>query len=199
HASGSWCAVASNSQTITRTMRFNVLTRKTHYWAAILVALPVLVIISPGLLLQLKKQWSWVQPVEQRGSGTTPNIDLNGILASVQGVPALGVKGWDDINRLDVRPGRGMVKVWLQSGWEAQVDLGTGRVLQTAYRRSDLIESIHDGSFFAGDLSKLGLFLPSGAALLIMWLTGMWMFWLPFSVKRKRRRAAREEPAKKAA
>jgi uncharacterized iron-regulated membrane protein len=170
-------------------MRFNVLNRKIHYWATAFVAIPVLIIICSGLLLQVKKHWTWVQPKEQRGTGTSPKIDLEGILASVQGVPDLEVAGWDDVNRLDVRPGRGVVKVWLHSGWEVQVDLGTGAVLQAAYRRSDLIESIHDGSFFAGDLTKLAIFLPSGIALLLMWITGLWMFWLPFSVKRKRKKA----------
>jgi hypothetical protein len=86
------------------------------------------------------------------------------------------------------------VKVWLQSGWEVQVDLDTGRVLQTAYRRSDLIESIHDGSFFAGDWTKLGIFMPCGVALLLMWLTGLWMFWLPFSVKLYGKRVPSDKP-----
>ena len=67
-----------------------------------------------------------------------------------------------------------------------QVDLGTGEVLQVAYRRSDLIESIHDGSFFGGDWTKLGLFLPTGVTLLLLWFGGIWMFWVPFWAKRKR-------------
>ena len=67
-----------------------------------------------------------------------------------------------------------------------QVDLGTGQVLQTAYRRSDLIESIHDGSFFAGDWTKLGLFLPAGLVLLFLWISGLWMWWVPFIAKRRR-------------
>ncbi|HEX8252185.1 MAG TPA: PepSY domain-containing protein [Thermoanaerobaculia bacterium] len=170
-------------------MRFNVLNRKIHYWATAFVALPLLVIICSGLLLQMKKQWSWVQPVEQRGSGTAPAIDFDAILQSVRSVPQLGVESWDDINRMDVRPSRGIVKVWLRNGWEVQVDLSNGRVLQSAYRRSDLIESIHDGSFFGGDFVKLGIFLPAGITLLLMWLTGLWLFWLPFSVKLKRKRA----------
>ncbi len=37
------------------------------------------------------------------------------------------VRSWDDVNRMDVRPGRGMVKVWLHNGYEVQVDLGTDR------------------------------------------------------------------------
>jgi hypothetical protein len=152
------------------------------------IALPILIVIGSGILLQLKKQWAWVQPRELRGTGTTPVIGLEDILASARSVPHLGVTGWDDVNRLDVRPGRGMVKVWLRSGWEVQVDLGTGRVLQSEYRRSDLIESIHDGSFFAGDVSKLGLFFPSGIALLVMWVTGLWLFWLPIRARRRRSR-----------
>jgi hypothetical protein len=168
-------------------LHFNVLNRKIHYWASFIVAVPMLVMIASGLLLQMKKQWDWVQPHEQRGTGTVPTIDLGRILASIQTVPDLRVGGWDDVNRVDVRPGRGVAKVTLNSGWEAQVDLGTGVVLQTAYRRSDLIESIHDGSFFAGDWTKLGLFLPTGFVVLLLWCGGLWMWWVPFIAKRRRR------------
>lgn len=171
-------------------MSFNRLNRKIHYWATAFIALPVLLILITGVMLQMKKHWSWVQPTELRGTGTEPRIDLEQILDSVRTETDLGVTGWGDVNRLDVRPSRGVVKVWLRNGWEVQVDLGTGKVMQSAYRRSDLIESLHDGSFFAGEWSKLGIFLPTGIVLLVMWMTGLWMFWLPFSVKRKRRAEA---------
>ena len=45
---------------------------------------------------------------------------------------------------------------------------------------------IHDGSFFGGDWTKLGLFLPSGLVLLLLWLSGLWMWWVPFIAKRRR-------------
>lgn len=90
-----------------------------------------------------------------------------------------------------VAQGRGVVKAWLMNGYEVQVDLGTGRVLQTAYRRSDVIETIHDGSFFGGDWTKLGLFLPAGLTMLLLWVGGMWMWWVPFIAKRRRARARR--------
>jgi uncharacterized iron-regulated membrane protein len=175
-------------------MAFNVLNRRVHYWASFIVAIPLLVMIASGLLLQSKKYLSWVQPVEQRGTGTEPTIDLGGVLASLKTVPEMNVQGWDDVNRLDVRPGRGMVKAWLKNGYEVQVDLGTGRILQTAYRRSDLIESIHDGSFFAGDWTKLGLFLPAGLTMLLLWLSGLWMWWVPF-ISKRRRAAAKKQSA----
>jgi uncharacterized iron-regulated membrane protein len=166
---------------------FNVLNRKIHYWASALAAIPLLVIIGTGLLLQMKKHAAWVQPPEQRGTGKAPLLSLDDILERLKAVPEMNVTSWDDVNRMDVRPGRGVVKAWLQNGYEVQIDLGSGRVLQTAYRRSDLIESIHDGSFFGGDWTKLGLFLPAGATLLLLWLGGLWMFCVPLWGKWKRR------------
>ena len=168
-------------------LRFNRLNRRIHYWATIPIAIPILIVIGSGVLLQMKKHWQWVQPAEQRGTGTAPAIGLEEVLLSVKGVPELRVTGWDDVNRIDLRPSRGIAKVWLRNGWEVQVDLGTGRVLQSAYRRSDLIESIHDGSFFAGEWSKLGIFLPTAIVLLVMWLTGLWMFLVPILATRRRR------------
>lgn len=53
---------------------------------------------------------------------------------------------------------------------------------------SDFIESLHDGSFFAGDISKLGVFLPAAIGLLILWLSGIYMFWLPLITKWKKKR-----------
>jgi uncharacterized iron-regulated membrane protein len=167
-------------------VHFNVLNRKVHYWASFVVAVPVLVIVATGVLLQSKKHWSWIQPAEQHGAGSTPVVSLAQILDSIRQVPELGVTGWDDVNRMDLRPAKGIVKVWLNSGWEAQVDLQTAEVLQVAYRRSELIESIHDGSFFGGDWTKMGLFLPAGLTLLMLWLGGMWMWWVPFRARRQR-------------
>jgi hypothetical protein len=170
-------------------MNFSVFNRRLHYWTTAVVALPVLVVVGSGLLLQIKKHWRWVQPSERLGTGKNPGIDFEDILATVQGMTNLTVRGWGDVARLDVRPGRGLVKVQLQNGWEVQLDLGTGRVLQTAYRRSDIIESVHDGTFFGGEYVRLGIFLPAGVALFLMWLTGLWMFWIPFSARRRRKAA----------
>jgi hypothetical protein len=99
------------------------------------------------------------------------------------------IESWDDINRIDVRPSRGILKVWAKSNREIQIDTKSGDVLQTAYRRSDLIESFHDGSWF-GDGVKLGVFLPAGITLLVLWLTGMYLFFLPIYVRRRRKRSA---------
>ena len=167
-----------------------VLNRRIHYWVGAFVAIPMLIIACTGILLQVKKQVPWIQPTEQRGTGKVPAVGFEQILESLRHSPGLGVEGWEDVNRLDVRPGKGIVKVILKSGWEAQLDLGTGEVLQTAYRRSDVIEQIHDGTFFAGDWTRFGLFLPAGVALLLLVGSGLWMFWKPLAMKRRRALAA---------
>ena len=65
-------------------------------------------------------------------------------------------------------------------------------VLSLEYRRSDLFEQIHDGSFFA-DWVKTFIFLPAGIILLVLWLTGIWLFFEPHIKRwqRSRRRAAK--------
>ena len=159
-------------------LKFNLLNRKIHNLASILIAVPIVIVIVSGLLLQVKKEFSWIQPAEIRGVGKTPEINFPEILEACKKVPEAKVESWDDINRLDVRPSRGMVKVRAQNDWEIQVDLKTGKVLQKAYRRSDLIESIHDGSFFH-DAVKLWVFLPAGFVLFLLWSTGIYMFFQP--------------------
>jgi uncharacterized iron-regulated membrane protein len=172
-------------------VHFNVLNRKVHYWASAVIAVPLLVIACTGSILQLKKHWTWVQPAEQRGSTTTPVVELSGILEALKKDARLNVRSWDDVKRLDVRPDRGVVKAWLQSDWEAQIDLGTAEILQVAYRRSDWIESIHDGSIF-GDIVKLGLFFPAAIGLVLLWLGGVWMFVFPLLHKRQVRKRRAE-------
>ena len=173
-------------------MNLNLLNRKIHYWISFAFALPLLVIVLSGVTLQMKKHWAWVQPTEQRGSTGTPAIGLDRLLAAaIESVP--GTRGWDDVHRIDVRPSRGLAKVTLRNQWEVQVDLGTGAVLQAAYRRSDWIESLHDGSFFGGDWTRLGVFLPTALALLWLLVSGLWMWWVPFGAAR-RREARRRMP-----
>ncbi len=167
-------------------MKASRLNRIVHRWGSILIALPTLCVLSTGVLLQLKKQSSWIQPVTKRGSEVAPVLSFTKILEIGQSVPEAQIESWDDIDRLDVRPGKGVVKIRAKNRWEVQVDTSTGKILQVAFRRSDLIESIHDGSFFS-DTAKLGIFLPSALILLILCGTGIYLFFLPHLAKRKMR------------
>jgi len=168
-----------------------VLNRRLHRWGAIAVALPFLVMLGSGLLLQLKKQLDFVQPPEQRGvtSETVTAVSLPDVLARVREIPHVGIQSWADIDRIDVRPSKNMMKVVSLTRWEVQLDLVTAEILQVAYRRSDLIESIHDGSFFHPS-AKLAVFLPAGAIVLGLWVTGMYLWILPYLARRRRQKTA---------
>lgn len=161
--------------------------RKLHRWGSIAVALPFLIVLCTGLLLQLKKQLVWVQPPEQKTAVHVPTVTMEQILATAQSVPEAKVASWADIDRLDVRPGKGIVKVATITNWELQMELATGALLQSAYRRSDLIETIHDGSFFH-PLMKLWVFFPAAVIVLGLWITGMYLFILPFRARANKRR-----------
>jgi len=170
-------------------MSFKRLGRVLHRRASVLVALPLLVVIGSGILLLLKKEIAWIQPPTQRGTTSDLGITFDRILEIAATVPEAGIRSWEDIDRLDVRPSEGMLKIRARNRWEIQLDARTGEILQVAYRRSDLIESLHDGTFFH-DGAKLWVFLPGAVLLLGMWLTGIYLFVLPHLARRKRRQRA---------
>ena len=168
-------------------MTLSRLTRLVHHWATLAIALPVCVVIGTGCLLILKKELDWVQPPTIRGSTQSLSLGFDEILAAARTVPEAGIASWADVDRLDVRPDKGMVKVRARSRWEVQIDTATAEVLHSAYRRSDLIESLHDGSFFH-DQARLWIFLPAGCLLAVMWLSGLYLFALPHLARARKAR-----------
>lgn len=153
--------------------------RRLHRWIAVVTAIPLLLIVLTGILLQFKKVSDWIQPPTRAGSGTELSLSLPDILMIARQVPESGIQTWDDIDRIDVRPGKCVVKVRGKNRWEIQVDGESGEILNKAYRRSDLIESLHDGSFF-NDQAKLWCFFPVALLLLCLWGTGLYLFFLPW-------------------
>lgn len=163
------------------------LNRKTHYWGAIICALPILIVILTGIPLLLKKDIAWIQPSSAQGTTEIPTLPFQEILEISKTAREANITTWQDIDRIDVRPDKGILKVRSHNGWEIQLDHTTGAILHTAYRRSDLIESIHDGSFFHKH-AKLWIFLPCAILLLILWITGIYLFLLPILTKRARKK-----------
>ncbi|MCV6622165.1 MAG: PepSY domain-containing protein [Cellvibrionaceae bacterium] len=168
------------------------LNRKIHFWGAIICALPVLIMIGSGVLLLLKKESDWIQPPTIKGNKGEPTLAYVDILAKAQAEPLLEVENWQDIKRLDVRPSKGVIKLQSRNGYEMQLDQQSGEVLHIDFRRSDVIEAIHDGSFFH-DSAKLGLFLPASIILFALWVTGMYLFIITLQARaRKRRRIGKQ-------
>lgn len=162
--------------------------RLIHYWLTAFTLVTVAVVAITGVLLSLKKDFDVLQPPSATASApglpATPLDRLAGTVAAHTG----GKVGWTEIDRIDVRPGDGLAKVILNDRTEYQVDLHTLEVLQTGYRTSDFLETLHDFSVL-GDWGKYVLSLPTGIALLVLWGTGAYMFIKPMLVKRRKRRA----------
>ncbi len=174
-------------------MKATVWTRKVHRLGSILIAAPFLVILITGITLQFKKQWSWVQPPTHKGSTTELLVSWDTVLQTAQSVPESEVKTWADVKRMDVRPSKGLIKLQAGDDWELQIDSATGTLLHSAKRRSDWVEALHDGSWFHPSV-KLWVFFPIALVLLTLLGTGLYLWWLPIGIRR-RRRLASQKPA----
>ncbi|MEO1524528.1 MAG: PepSY-associated TM helix domain-containing protein [Planctomycetota bacterium] len=168
-------------------MKFSKFNRLVHRWGSMAILIPTAIILVSGTVLQLKKESAWIQPSTMKGEATGASLSFDEILSVAKSVPEGEVTDWDDVDRLDVRPNKGIVKIRCENRWEIQIDSNNGEILQVAYRRSDLIESLHDGSFFH-DSVKLWIFFPTAIVLVVLWVTGIYLFALPYLAKWKRRK-----------
>lgn len=166
-------------------MSFTRTNRTIHKWASIAIALPLLMTFITGILLLTKKEFAFIQPPTTRGEATVPTISFDLVLAVASTVEQAQIASWDDIDRLDVRPGKGIIKIRSNNRIEIQIDSATGNILQVATRRSDFIETIHDGTFFQKN-ANLWLMLPVAITAITIAITGIIMFFTPY-VRRRRR------------
>ena len=91
-------------------------------------------------------------PKSAKGSSTVLNewISLDSLKKNAFLVlkDSLGPTFSDELDRIDIRPDKGIVKfVFTNHYKEIQLDGATGELLQIHTRRSDFIEDVHDGSF----------------------------------------------------
>jgi len=146
--------------------------RKIHRIASIIILVPFLIVLVSGILLQLKKEIPWVQPPTQQGRGFSPDITLQQILDFAKIHQDTLQLDWKDVDRLDVRPDDGVIKVRLKNHQEIQLDARTGEILQSEVRRSDIIEDLHTGVWFFPE-ARLWIFLPSAGLVFILWISGL--------------------------
>jgi len=90
------------------------------------------------------------------------------------------------ISRMDIRPDNGIVKILVANHfWAIQPDGSTGKVLRIERWGSDIIEMIHTGLiidfyFKTGNKPIKAIYTTSmGLALLTLFITGFWLWWIP--------------------
>lgn len=164
-----------------------------HRWLGIAAGLVLLVTASTGLLLLIKKDYAWIQPKSMKCAEGSVE-ELQSLQNVYQAVLALGLPqfaGEDDIERIDFRPDKRLFKVISRhEHCEVQVCAISLRTSGTGERRSDWLESLHDGSWF-GDFAHNRL-MPVVAIILlylaasgyVMWLFPKWKKWRKSSSSR---------------
>ena len=162
--------------------------RKVHRVTGVLLFLLLTLVALTGLLLGWKKH-SGGYLLARSYPGTTTNlsdwlpVDSLNHLAVIYLRDSVSPDLSSGMDRIDVRPDKGMVKfVFADHFWALQLDGATGKLLHIERRRADFIENLHDGSIvdrylrLPGGAFKLLYTTVSGLALLTFTLTGFWLW-----------------------
>lgn len=170
--------------------------RKIHRSTGVFLFLFYLLIAITGFLLGIKKHSGGIILPKTKSGSSIKLVDFIP-LDSLQYIAKKEITHFLNesksvvIDRIDVRPEKGIVKFTFQSNfYEVQLDGATGTLLQIDLRRSDIIEKIHDGSivdYYLGIKSGVfKLFYTSilSTALLLFVITGFWLWYGPKRMKK---------------
>ncbi|MHC5024396.1 MAG: PepSY domain-containing protein [Planctomycetota bacterium] len=165
---------------------------KIHKWTGIIAAAIFAVTATTGFLLLIKKRVNWIQPPTMTDAAGEPAdfISTTRLLEIVFAQNHPDFSSVADIDRIDFRPRQRVFKVRSRHHLaEIQVGAITGEVLSVSSRPSDLIEQIHDGSFFGDWVHDWVMPLVSGS-LVVLIFSGYWVWLFPIMRRRRRRRRA---------
>lgn len=170
-------------------------------WLHRKIAIPLLVffffISLTGLLLGLKKNTGLLAPTQK---GTSSNL---ADWLSMDSLMTIAVKAFKDsisstesaeLDRIDIRPDKGTAKFTFKNGyWGVQLDCTNGKLLLIEKRHSDFIEDLHDGSIVdnlfgtGGEQIKVVYTTIMGLSLLLLVVSGFWLWYGPKRIRLKRR------------
>jgi uncharacterized iron-regulated membrane protein len=171
--------------------------RKFHKWVSLPFVAFLLVIGVTAILLAWKKQIGLI-PKTQKSQVEQPGewIAVEKIMATGQALVRDSLQKSDVIERVDIRPDKGIAKVVFKNHFtEVQVDGYSGKVLSVAQRNSDLVEKIHDGSIldflFApdGEISKIIYTTMTSLVLIFLGITGFFLWYYPHWIKKSKKAA----------
>jgi uncharacterized iron-regulated membrane protein len=163
--------------------------RWLHRKVGLILSIFFIMIAVTGLLLGIKKQMGLLAPTH---TGTTPDLsrwlpvdDLHK-KANQFLLDSVSADLSTSLDRIDMRPSKGIVKfIYKDHYWGLQLDGATGTLLLIEKRSSDFIENLHDGSILDDILGtsdeeiKVGYTIIMGISLLILVLSGLWLWYGP--------------------
>ncbi len=153
----------------------------SHLWLGIITTGVVLLISATGVLLNHKRGLGLMPDVPNEPKGVfddaLPLAELARRAAAAVG-PEVAAAG---VDRMDVRPGKGLIKVRFDDRrvMEATLDINTGEVQHVGERNDVFLEKLHSGEIF-GDRWVL-LSDAAAVALAILLISGYWLWLYPRS------------------
>ncbi len=177
--------------------RFTRLYRKIHNYIGTFLFVFFFFISTTGLLLGWKKHsGGLILPATEKGTSSQlmdwlsyDSLNSIAVQALHDSLPGLS----PELDRIDARPDKGIVKFVFRNHFtEIQLDCSTGQVLAVNRRTSDIIEQIHDGSILDFAFStgngqiKLGYTTISGLCLLLLTITGFFLWYDPVRIRRSK-------------
>ncbi|MEJ8841152.1 PepSY-associated TM helix domain-containing protein [Lacibacter sp. H375] len=172
--------------------------RKIHRWIASGLFVFFFFIAGTGLLLGWKKNSHGYLLADSHKGVSTDSKDW----LPIDSLQSIAFKIFSDsthavnmptVERIDIRPSKGMVKFVFSENYLAiQLDCTTGSMLHFERRRADFVEHLHDGTILDNLFkNKSGLFKLSyttimGVSLLLLTITGFWLWYNPKRIKQKK-------------
>jgi hypothetical protein len=149
--------------------------RQTHRWVAMAAALPAGLIFLTGMLLSLRAVLPGMQRSTVPGSAPGWALSREQILEAARTASGLEGLEWSDVQKVEIAPEHGVIKLRTRSYQELQIDAHTGQVLASGFRPTSLVLALHEGAAFPRWV-RWTVFVPAGFLLLYLWLSGVLLF-----------------------
>lgn len=161
-----------------------------HLWLGVLSTIALIAISITGILLNHKRGLGLMPDVPHEPTGEfTAALPLERLAyAALLAAPPAARGDWKEgdpvdislIDRMDVRPRNGFVKVRLRdkASMEMTVDINTGRVIHTGRRGDVFLEKLHSGEIFGG-IRFVILSDIAAIALVLTLISGYWLWLVP--------------------
>ncbi len=151
----------------------------SHLWLGVVTTGIVLIICVTGVLLNHKRPLGLMPDVPNDAPGALArSLPVAELAARAERAvrPEVAASG---VDRMDVRPGDGFVKVRFDDRevHEVTVDLASGRILHVGLRNDVFLEKLHTGEIF-GDAWVL-LSDIAAVALAVLVISGLWLWLYP--------------------
>ncbi len=166
-----------------------------HLWLGVVFTTALVVIAVTGILLNHKRGLGLMPDVAHTPARPFAEalpldrlaavaLDTVARAGGAAGPTARALDAVREVDRMDVRPRDGLVKVRLRdaASSEVTVDLASGRVLHVGPRGDVFLEKLHSGEVFGGAPWVL-LSDAAAVALVVTLVTGYWL-WLAPKIRR---------------